>query len=87
MLTTRVLKRKEGELFDRILSAFRTGMIMTGTSLAATLIAFIFTQSDVIKQIMLILTIGLFFDMLYTWIQNAGILRYYLEKKKKQHHE
>ena len=82
MLTTRVLKRREGEVFDRVKGALRTGVIMTGTSLTATIISYIFTQSDVIKQIMLILSIGLFFDLFYTWIQNAGILRYYLERKE-----
>jgi len=33
----------------------------------------------VIKQIMFILMVGLVFDVVYTWIQNAGILRWYME--------
>ena len=81
LLTTRVLKRKEGTIFERILKAMRTGMTMSCTSLIASLIAFYFSKSAVIKQIMLIIAIGMVFDMIYTWIQNAGILRWYLEKK------
>lgn len=82
LLTTRVLKRRtEGTLFERTFRAMKTGMIMSFTSLAAALAAYVFAQSDTIKQIMLIIAIGLFFDIIYTWIQNAGILRWWMEKK------
>ncbi len=81
LLTTRVLKRKEGTVFERILKAMRTGLTMSCTSLVASGVAFYFSRSEVIRQIMLIILIGLFFDMVYTWIQNAGILRWYMEKK------
>lgn len=82
LLTTRVLKRRtEGTLFERTVRAMKTGMIMSFTSLAAALAAYVFAQSDTIKQIMLIIAIGLFFDIIYTWIQNAGILRWWMEKK------
>ena len=80
LLTTRVLRSKEGTVFDRVMSAMKTGMIMSTTSLAAVIVAYIFTQSDVIKQIMLILAIGLAFDIIYTWFQNASILRWSLKK-------
>lgn len=83
LLTTKVLKRRGegGSTFERIKGAMRTGLTMTGTALAATIIALVFTQSDTIRQIMLIVTIGLAFDLIYTWLQNAGILRWYLERK------
>lgn len=81
LLTNRALRKKEGLLMDRVYSALKTGMVMTLTALVTTAIAFVFSQSDVIKQIMLILTIGLIFDILNTWIQNVGILRLYLERK------
>lgn len=87
LLTTRVLKRKEGTIFDRIMSSMKTGMTMSITSLIAALLAYIFTSSDVIKQIMIIIVIGLVFDILNTWIQNTGILRWYLEKKEKKHEQ
>ncbi|MBW3004458.1 protein translocase subunit SecF [Candidatus Woesearchaeota archaeon] len=87
LLTSRVLKRKEGSVFDRILGSMKTGMTMSLTSFVAALLAYIFTSSDVIKQIMIIIVIGLFFDMLNTWIQNTGILRWHLEKKAKKHEQ
>jgi len=81
LLSTRVLKRKEGTVFERILNSMKTGMTMTMTTMAAVIAALIISPSPVIKQIMTILLIGLCVDILNTWIQNAGILRLYMEKK------
>ena len=82
LLTTRALQRREGMLMDRVYGAMKTGVTMTLTALVTTLIAYILSDSDVIRQIMLILTIGLLFDFVNTWVQNVGILRWYLEKKE-----
>ena len=84
LLTTRVLKRKEGTIVERIYGAMKTGLTMTITTLIVTLIAFIFVQNEVIKQIMLIIFIGLIVDIIMTWIWNVGILRIYLERKERK---
>lgn len=81
LLSTRVLKRKAGTVYERVLSALKTGMVMNLTTLAAVTAALILTQSEVIAQIMTILLIGLLADIINTWIQNAGIIRMYAEKK------
>jgi preprotein translocase subunit SecF len=85
LLTTKVLKRKSegGTVFERVLQALKPGLIMSCTSLIAASIGFIFSQSEVIRQIMLIIAIGLLVDMVMTWFQNAGILRMWMERKKK----
>ena len=57
---------------------------MSLTTLIAVSIALMFTQSEIIKQIMIILLIGLIVDLINTWIQNVGILRLYLERKAKK---
>ena len=80
LLTTRMLKRKEGSLNERIMEAMKTGLTMTITTLTVVTLALIFSQSSTIQQIMLILFIGLFVDIINTWIQNVGILRWYLDK-------
>ncbi|PIN76018.1 hypothetical protein COV18_01180 [Candidatus Woesearchaeota archaeon CG10_big_fil_rev_8_21_14_0_10_37_12] len=86
LLTSRVLKRKnEGGLLERILGAMKTGVTMTGTAIIAVFIGLVFTQSDTIRQIMLIVFIGLLFDLIFTWFQNAGILRWYIERKEAKH--
>jgi len=82
LLTTRSLRRHEGLLMERIYSSISTGLTMTFTTLIVIIIALFFVQSDVVKQIMYILLIGLLIDTIMTWIQNVGLLRWYLEKKK-----
>lgn len=82
LLSTRVLKRKEGLVYDRIKSAISTGLLMNITTLVALTTALVITQSEVIAQIMTILLIGLIVDIINTWIQNAGILRWYAEGKE-----
>ena len=84
LLSTRVLKRREGTEMERIYSALKTGIMMSSTTLIAITSALIFTQSEVIRQIMIILLIGLLIDLINTWIQNVAILRMYLERKSKK---
>tara|TARA_Y100000310_G_scaffold341789_1_gene442139 strand:+ start:137 stop:1204 length:1068 start_codon:yes stop_codon:yes gene_type:complete len=84
LLSTRILKRKEGTEMERFYGAFKTGIMMSTTTLIAVTVALTFTQSEVIKQIMTILLIGLIVDLINTWIQNVGILRLYLERKAKK---
>lgn len=83
LLTSRVLKRREGTVLDRIFGAIKTGMTMLMTTLVAVVAALMLTNSPVIKQIMVILLIGLIVDMINTWIQNTAILRIYVERKNK----
>jgi preprotein translocase subunit SecF len=82
LLSNRVLKRDEGSVMDRVYGAMGTGLTMSFTTLSAVSVALFFVKSDVVQQIMLILIIGLLVDLVMTWIQNVGILRLYLEKKK-----
>ncbi|RLE38281.1 protein translocase subunit SecF [Candidatus Woesearchaeota archaeon] len=83
LLSTRVLKTKESNVKSRIKSAMKTGLTMTFTTLAAVSIAFFVSTAPPIKQIMTILLIGLIVDLMNTWIQNAGILRWFAERKFK----
>lgn len=87
LLTSRVLKRKDQSILDATLGAMRTGMTMSIAAIASVLVAYFFTSSHVIKQIMIILFIGLIFDILNTWLQNAAILRWYLERKEAKRKE
>jgi|SRR3989344_2960203 len=83
LLTSRVLKRHEGKINDRIWSAFKTGITMTLTSMVAVVIAYYMTHnvSEVLGQIFFILSIGLFFDIFNTWVTNASILKWYEERR------
>jgi len=83
MLTTRLLKRHE-DTNEKLLSAFKTGLTMTLTSIIALAVALFITQSfsDVLKQIFTVLLVGLGFDILNTWITNVSILKWYLGREK-----
>ncbi len=84
LLTTRVLKKKEGTVNDRIYSSFKTGMFMTITALLAVIPAFVLvtTLPDSFRQIFLILSLGLFADIVNTWLTNASIIKWYAVKKR-----
>lgn len=82
VISSRLIKRNDGTELERIYGALKTGWTMTQTTLVAVIVALIFVQSEIVKQIMLILLIGLVVDTIVTWIQNVGILRWHLEKKQ-----
>ena len=83
LLTTRVLKGKEGTVHDRVIGSLKTGLTMTIAAIAAVVIAYFSTQSEMLKQIMLILFLGLVADIINTWITNVSLLRWYVEKRHK----
>ena len=80
LLTTKVLRNKFGTLYERIKSAFKTGITMTTTTFIALLIAFIFTNSATLKQMFGIIIIALMVDIIATWCMNAPILTWYTNK-------
>lgn len=82
LLSTKVLKRKEGPVMERVYSAMKTGVTMESTTIIALTVLWAISPAIILRQIALILIIGLSFDLLFTWIQNVGILRLYLEKKE-----
>jgi preprotein translocase subunit SecF len=80
MLTTRLLKGT-GLLIERVKGAFKTGVTMTGTTLGALSAVLLLAISPVISQIATVLLIGLAVDLCMTWLQNAVLLRWHMEKK------
>jgi preprotein translocase subunit SecF len=83
LLTMRVLKRR-GVLSEKLEGAFHTGIIMTTTTIAAVAAMLVVTtimNVPVIRDIAAVLLIGLFVDIYNTWITNAALLRWYMEKK------
>lgn len=81
LLTTRVLKRSDGRVIDRIHSSFLTGLMMSLTSLGAVVVAYILSSSLVLKEVFFIIAIGLVFDIFNTWLTNTGLIMWYMERK------
>jgi preprotein translocase subunit SecF len=82
LLTNRVLKR-QGKLHDKLKGAFHTGIIMTSTTLAAVTAMFIVSwlgSVQILWEISAVLLIGLVFDIMNTWLTNAAILKWYVQK-------
>jgi preprotein translocase subunit SecF len=83
LLTMRVLKR-QGKLEEKLAGAFDTGIIMTTTTIAAVgamWVVTFFAQITTIWEIATVLLIGLFIDMMNTWLTNAGIIKWYVRKR------
>ncbi len=79
LLTTRLLVRKGGTFEERLARAMKTGLTMTSTTLVAVFILFLASTSMILKEIAVVILIGLFVDLINTWIQNARILQWYNE--------
>ena len=80
LLTTRMLKEKRERVNLRIKDAITTGVTMTASSFIALLIAYIMVSSEVLQEIMLVVMLGLAADLISTYVQNAGLLKWYLER-------
>jgi preprotein translocase subunit SecF len=83
LLTSRVLKSREGTVSERTMGAMRTGMTMTLTAFVAVTAGLFLANSDTIRQIMLVLFVGLAFDVIHTWLTNASILRWWVERQQR----
>ena len=82
LLTARVLKDKGDDTNERIRNAMRTGLTMTMTTLAALSALYIFSTSDVLDDIAIVLIFGLVGDLAMTWLFNAGVLKWYALRRK-----
>jgi preprotein translocase subunit SecF len=80
----RVLRERRGTVDHRIDDAMKTGLTMTGTTLAVMVVVYVvstkLTQIYTLKNIASVLLLGLMADLFTTWFTNAGILKWYLEK-------
>ena len=84
LLTTKVLKRKEGTVQERTVDSMKTGLTMTITTIIALSVAYFLSTSYTLQQMFLIIIIGLFVDIISTYMMNSNILLWYMKKKGKQ---
>lgn len=81
LLTNRLIKEKGDNYFEKAFDAFKTGTVMSSTTLIAGIAALFITNSAIIYEISLILVIGLLVDFVSTWIQNTSLLLWWLDAK------
>jgi preprotein translocase subunit SecF len=87
LLTTRVLKRREGTINERALDAMKTGFTMAAAAIGSmvalyVVVIFFIPYAHVLADIAAVVIIGLVADVLATWLMNLGILRWYLEGRR-----
>lgn len=80
LLASRLL-RGSGPIDERVKGALKTGLTITFTTIGAMAVFVLAGVSDVITQIASVLLIGLVIDLGNTWLTNAGILRWYMERR------
>ncbi|MDP3918961.1 MAG: protein translocase subunit SecF [Nanoarchaeota archaeon] len=83
LLTTKILKRNEGSVFERLFGAMKTGLTMTATTVIALTVGYFVSSSLVLKQMFLIIVIGLLIDVIMTYAMNAGLLVWYAKTQKR----
>jgi len=71
----------KGSMTERTSAATKTGLTMTFTTIGALAALLISGLSPVLSQIASIMLIGMSLDIMNTWIQNYGMIRWYMERK------
>ncbi len=87
LLTTRILKRKEGTVTQRAIEAMKTGLTMAAAAIGSMValylvVVFMIPAAQTLADIAAVLIIGLIADIMATWLMNLGILRWYVEARK-----
>lgn len=85
LLTSRVLRRKNESVNSACFGAFKTGIMMTLTAIASIFIGllFVYRFETVLNQIFIIILIGLFYDIINTWLTNVWLIKWYVESRDK----
>jgi len=84
LLTTKLLRRREDTVEEAYFSAVSTGFTMSTTTLGALASLWIISQAEIIDMIAAVLIFGLLADFMNTWILNAGVLRWYIQRGEKK---
>ncbi len=75
LLATNILKRKDAPLEERMKRAIKTEITMAAAALSVYTLMFVFSDVYMIKEIAIVLLLGIIFDMINTWLGNATLQR------------
>ncbi|MFH1470236.1 MAG: protein translocase subunit SecF, partial [Candidatus Micrarchaeota archaeon] len=87
LLTLRVIKRTEGTARERAYDAMKTGITMSSATILSFSVLFalaLITHISTYYQIAAVAICGLFGDVIATWMFNAVIVLWYMEKKERK---
>ena len=80
LLTTKVSKHG-GSFRENMKSALKTGFLITIAALVSAVTVFVVSSNPVLKDISIVLIVGLIVDFIVTWLQNAGIMKWWVDGK------
>lgn len=80
LLSTKIVKEREGTAFERISTTLKTGLTMSSATISTLIMLLIVSNSLVIQQIAAVILIGLVSDLLYVWVFNANLLIWRLKQ-------
>ncbi len=83
LLATRVLKEYK-RFKDGYISAFKTGILMTITTISAGIALYTFSATKILKDIALVAVIGLASDFIYTWFLNSYLIKKIITKRRRK---
>lgn len=86
LLTTSLLRRTEGETLERLATAMRTGLMMSGTTMVPLIALNVLTTAPQLYQLTMVLIFGILADIMNTWMLNAGILLEHSKKDRVKYH-
>jgi len=81
LLTTWMIKRKEGSYLERMMRSIKTGITMTMTTIIVMIIGISMSISPVLSQMFLIILLALLTDLITTYLGNAPLLIWYCKRK------
>jgi len=81
LIVTRALERKTG-VIDHAFLAFNTGMVMFTTKFLAFAGLRFLTTIPIFVDFASVLMIGSIVDLINTWLQNTGMVLWYVERKE-----
>ena len=81
VLTSSVLKIKKEDFKKEYKRSFKTGLTMTSAVVLTMSVVLILSTSKLLTNIASVLLVGFLADIIFTWIFNAGLLQYYIERR------
>lgn len=81
LLATHILKRRDAEAEQRVKRAFKTELTNEVVALIAFSIMYFLSNIPIIRQIALVLCIGVVSDLINTWFMGRGLLMSVAEKE------
>lgn len=75
VLVNKVLRERANTVDERIRDARRTGLTMSATTLSTLAVLYLLSTAPTLKVISSVLFLGLFADLLFTWILNVDLLK------------